>query len=99
MDSIVSQGITTQVVGNCALSLGMAVALGFCALFGTIIPPIYEGHFGDLLAWHSGQVTLLGGVNLAIIVSVALGMLVGYVGDNQLELAVYMAVGGGEKRR
>ncbi len=43
------------------MSLGYALALGFCATFGTIIPPMFEGKFGGLLAALSGQV-ILGGV-------------------------------------
>ncbi|WP_234734716.1 L-rhamnose/proton symporter RhaT [Tellurirhabdus bombi] len=42
------------------LSLGMAVTLGLCAVFGTIVPPLYEGTFDKLLATTSGQVILLG---------------------------------------
>ncbi len=39
-------------------------------------------------------VSMLGGVNLAVLVSVTLAGLVGYMGDNQLPLAAYTAVGG-----
>ncbi|GAA4470917.1 L-rhamnose/proton symporter RhaT [Nibrella saemangeumensis] len=42
------------------LSLGMAVALGLCAVFGTLVPPIWEGRFGALLSTLSGQVIVLG---------------------------------------
>jgi L-rhamnose-H+ transport protein len=42
------------------LSLGMAVALGYTAIFGTLMPPIFRGQFVDLLSHHSGQVILLG---------------------------------------
>jgi len=42
------------------LSLGMAFALGLTAAFGTLIPPIYEGTFGELLATRSGMITLAG---------------------------------------
>ena len=27
------------------MSLGMAVALGYCAAFGTLMPPIFDGVF------------------------------------------------------
>jgi L-rhamnose-H+ transport protein len=43
------------------MSLGYAIALGFCAFFGTIIPPIWRGEFNDLIASTSG-LTMLGGV-------------------------------------
>ncbi|QNH63530.1 L-rhamnose/proton symporter RhaT [Hymenobacter sediminicola] len=42
------------------LSLGMAVTLGLCAVFGTLVPPIWEGTFGTLLSTTSGQVIMLG---------------------------------------
>jgi len=42
------------------ISLGQSISLGFCAAFGTLIPPIYEGKMGELVATTSGQYTLLG---------------------------------------
>ncbi len=50
-------GLSMRYLG---MSLGYALSLGFCATFGTIIPPIFEGKFVDLLSKASGQVTLLG---------------------------------------
>ena len=50
-------GLSMRYLG---MSLGYAIALGFCAAFGTIIPPIFKGEFGELLAQTSGQVTLAG---------------------------------------
>lgn len=50
-------GLTMRYLG---VSLGVAVALGFCAAFGTLIPPIYEGRFGELIATSSGKITLAG---------------------------------------
>lgn len=42
------------------LSLGMAVTLGLCAFFGTLVPPIWQGTFGTLISTTSGQVIVLG---------------------------------------
>ena len=42
------------------LSLGMAVTLGLCAVFGTLVPPIYQGKLPTLLSRLSGQVIVLG---------------------------------------
>ncbi|XWW48386.1 L-rhamnose/proton symporter RhaT [Fibrella sp. USSR17] len=42
------------------LSLGMAVTLGLCAVFGTLVPPIYMGTIGQLASTVSGQFVLLG---------------------------------------
>ncbi len=51
-------GLTMRYLG---LSLGMAVVLGLCTVFGTLIPPIFQGDFASkLLATASGQITLLG---------------------------------------
>ncbi len=42
------------------MSLGMAVAMGNCALFGTLVPPIFHGTIGQMLTQRSGIVTLIG---------------------------------------
>ena len=56
-------GLSMRYLG---MSLGYALALGFCAAFGTIIPPIFKGEFPVLLSSASGLVTLAGvGVCLA----------------------------------
>jgi L-rhamnose-H+ transport protein len=51
-------GLTMRYLG---MSLGMAVALGFCAVVGTIGPPILHGRFvTEVLGTHSGVVILVG---------------------------------------
>jgi L-rhamnose-H+ transport protein len=51
-------GLTMRFLG---LSLGMAVALGLCAAFGTLMPPIFSGVFtAQVLGTKSGQVILCG---------------------------------------
>ncbi len=55
-------GLSVRYLG---MSLGYAIALGFCAVFGTIIPPIYKGIFGELVTSASG-LTTLGGVLVCI---------------------------------
>ncbi|MHC4888377.1 MAG: L-rhamnose/proton symporter RhaT, partial [Planctomycetota bacterium] len=50
-------GLSMRYLG---MSLGYAIALGFCAAFGTIIPPIYKGTFGALITHVSGLTTLAG---------------------------------------
>ncbi|MBB4086974.1 L-rhamnose-H+ transport protein [Sphingomonas carotinifaciens] len=56
------------------LSLGMAVVLGLCTVFGTLIPPLFTGEFAaKLLDTTSGNIILLGlGLTIAGIVVVAL---------------------------
>lgn len=64
-------GLTMRYLG---FSLGMAVVLGLCTVFGTLIPPIFAGDFAEkLLATTSGNFVLLGLiVTLGGIVVVAL---------------------------
>jgi L-rhamnose-H+ transport protein len=51
-------GLTMRFLG---LSLGMAVVLGLCAAFGTLMPPIFSGVFlTQVLGTASGQIILLG---------------------------------------
>jgi L-rhamnose-H+ transport protein len=51
-------GLTMRYLG---LSLGMAVVLGLCAAFGTLIPPIFRGEFmTQVVGTASGRVILLG---------------------------------------
>ncbi len=42
------------------IALGYAIALGFCATFGTLMPPIFAGQFGQIAGETSGRVILLG---------------------------------------
>jgi L-rhamnose-H+ transport protein len=51
-------GLTMRYLG---MSLGMAMVLGYCAAFGTLVPPIYHGtFFSHVLPTLSGQVIVLG---------------------------------------
>jgi L-rhamnose-H+ transport protein len=50
-------GLTMRYLG---IALGYAVALGMCAAFGTLIPPIFDGSSMEILTSRSGQVTLMG---------------------------------------
>jgi L-rhamnose-H+ transport protein len=51
-------GLTMRYLG---LSLGMAVVLGLCAAFGTLMPPIFRGQFmTQVVGTSSGRVILLG---------------------------------------
>lgn len=67
----ITYGLTMRYLG---LSLGMAVVLGLCTVFGTLIPPIAQGDFRTkLIDAPSGNVILIGlAVTLAGIVVVAL---------------------------
>jgi len=50
-------GLSVRYLG---MSLGYALALGFCAAFGTLIPPIFQGNLGELIGTPSGVTTLAG---------------------------------------
>lgn len=57
-------GLTMRYLG---LSLGMAVVLGLCTVFGTLIPPLFQGEFYDkLIANLSGNI-ILGGIALTLL--------------------------------
>ena len=64
-------GLTMRYLG---LSLGMAVALGLCAAFGTLMPPIFSGaFFTQVLGTISGRV-ILGGVFICLLGITAAGI-------------------------
>lgn len=59
-------GLTMRYLG---MSLGMGVALGYCAAFGTLLPPVFKLFFpaipvpesiAEIAATTSGRITLLG---------------------------------------
>jgi L-rhamnose-H+ transport protein len=59
-------GLTMRYLG---MSLGMGVALGYCAAFGTLLPPIFKSFvpgipvpetLGQIASTQPGQITLLG---------------------------------------
>jgi L-rhamnose-H+ transport protein len=56
-------GLTLRYLG---ISLGNALAMGYCAAFGTLLPPIFSGTFGDFITSFSGMV-ILGGVIVCLV--------------------------------
>ena len=57
-------GLTMRYLG---MSLGMAVALGYTAAFGTLMPPIFSGQFAsEVLGTRSGLI-ILGGVGICLL--------------------------------
>jgi L-rhamnose-H+ transport protein len=64
-------GLTMRYLG---MSLGMAVALGYTAAFGTLLPPIFRGQFAtEVLGTRSG-VTILVGVGICMLGIVFAGL-------------------------
>jgi len=67
-------GLTMRYLG---MSLGMAIALGYTAAFGTLMPPIFRGEFSsEVLGTSSGRIILVGVVVclLGIVFAGAAGM-------------------------
>ncbi|HEY2940881.1 MAG TPA: L-rhamnose/proton symporter RhaT [Vicinamibacteria bacterium] len=50
-------GLTMRYLG---IALGYAIALGLCAAFGTLMPPLFNGEMGEILSSASGRVVVLG---------------------------------------
>ena len=55
-------GLTMRYLG---IALGCAIALGLCAAFGTLMPPLVSGQLLDTAATTAGQITL-GGVAICL---------------------------------
>ena len=64
-------GLSVRYLG---IALGQSIALGFCAAFGTLIPPIAAGE--NLFSSHAGILTLIG-----VAVCVAGIAIIGYAGS------------------
>jgi len=72
-------GLTMRYLG---MSLGMGVALGFCAAFGTLVPPIFRGQLAAIASGTSGKIILLGvGVCL---VGIAIAALAGLSKEREM---------------
>ncbi len=57
-------GLTMRYLG---MSLGMAVALGYTAAFGTLMPPIFRGEFASQVLGTRSGLIILGGVAICLI--------------------------------
>ena len=56
-------GLTMRYLG---MSLGMAVALGYTAAFGTLMPPIFRGEFASQVLGTRSGLIILGGVAICL---------------------------------
>lgn len=56
-------GLTMRYLG---MSLGMAVALGYCAAFGTLAPPIFSGSFFETILRTSSGIVIVIGVAICV---------------------------------
>jgi L-rhamnose-H+ transport protein len=57
-------GLTMRYLG---MSLGMAVALGYTAAFGTLMPPIFRGEFASQVLGTRSGLIILGGVLICLL--------------------------------
>jgi L-rhamnose-H+ transport protein len=57
-------GLTMRYLG---MSLGMAVALGYTAAFGTLMPPIFRGQFVTQVLRTPSGLTILAGVGVCLL--------------------------------
>src|SRR3954452_8359054 len=57
-------GLTMRYLG---MSLGMAVALGYTAAFGTLMPPIFRGEFASQVLGTRSGLIILGGVAICLV--------------------------------
>ncbi len=76
-------GLTMRYLG---LSLGMAIVMGLCAAFGTLMPPIFNGTFVTQVAGTtSGRIILLG---IAVcLIGIAIAGLAGVYKERSMSLA------------
>lgn len=57
-------GLTMRYLG---MSLGMAVALGYTAAFGTLMPPIFRGQFASQVLGTRSGLIIVGGVAICLL--------------------------------
>src|SRR3954470_2791137 len=50
-------GLTVRYLG---FALGTAMALGYCAAFGTLLPPIFNGEFAGVISTMAGRIVMAG---------------------------------------
>jgi L-rhamnose-H+ transport protein len=79
-------GLTMRYLG---MALGYGVALGICAVCGTLIPPLFKGELGSIATTLPGQVNLAG-ICLCV-VGIALAALAGFSKERELPEAVKQA--------
>ena len=72
-------GLTMRYLG---VALGMAVALGYTAVFGTLVPPLFHGTLGETVGSASGKYVLLG--VLASVIGIAVSGMAGVSKEREL---------------
>ncbi|MBS1851028.1 MAG: L-rhamnose/proton symporter RhaT [Acidobacteria bacterium] len=81
-------GLTMRFLG---LSLGMAMVLGLCAAFGTLMPPIFSGEFmSQVVGTTSGRIILVG--IFVCLLGIAVAGLAGIAKERKMSAAEKQAV-------
>ena len=75
-------GLTMRYLG---IALGVAVALGLCNAFGTLMPPVFSGEIGEIARARPGQMILLG--VLVCLVGIAVSGAAGMSKERELSAA------------
>lgn len=73
-------GLTMRYLG---MSLGMAVALGYCTVFGTLIPPLYKGELHFLLIEKKSGPYILVGL-IVCVLGIIVTALAGRAKENEM---------------
>lgn len=73
-------GLTMRYLG---MSLGMAVALGCCTVFGTLIPPLFKGEFHAKLIEPTSRRWVLAGLAVCV-VGIVLNALAGKTKEREM---------------
>ena len=74
-------GLTMRYLG---MSLGMAVALGYCTVFGTLIPPIFQGDFYVKLIEPVGGRWVLAGL-IVCVIGIVINALAGKAKESEMD--------------
>jgi L-rhamnose-H+ transport protein len=64
------------------IALGYAIALGLCAFFGTLVPPVYHGELAGMFHTASGKIILLG--VFVCLLGVGVNGAAGYSKENEI---------------
>jgi L-rhamnose-H+ transport protein len=81
-------GLSIRYLG---ISLGYAIALGFCTAFGTLMPPIFSGQIQSVMAQTGGRVILFG--IFLCLVAIAVNGLAGYSKEREVSAEERAALG------
>jgi L-rhamnose-H+ transport protein len=74
-------GLTMRYLG---MSLGMAVALGYCTVFGTLAPPIFHKEFNEKILQTTPGNVILAGI-IVCVLGIAIAGMAGMSKENEMD--------------